>query len=182
MKTRLLIIIGVIILAVSITYVSFAYNQEIRLATGMMISDDKPEPIRIAVCRGGCPELTDEYIHELIEMVFGDGDKLKENGWRVYPGVGGWVFPINSTLTPIYKEQKIGRSPDFEAMLDDKIFVDKCESNGGLWHYHYHDCIGITEICEDVGGTHISMNKTPPACISGCDYVERISCVFPYEN
>jgi hypothetical protein len=42
MKTRLLIIIGITILTVSITCVSFAYNQEIKLATGLMQSDSEP--------------------------------------------------------------------------------------------------------------------------------------------
>jgi hypothetical protein len=44
MKSRLLIIIGIImILAVSIIFISLVYNQELKLATGMMISDEKPE-------------------------------------------------------------------------------------------------------------------------------------------
>src|SRR3989338_7324033 len=41
MKTRLLIIIAII--AVSITSVSLVYNQEIKLATDMMISGEKPK-------------------------------------------------------------------------------------------------------------------------------------------
>jgi len=45
MKTRLLIIIGItIVIAIVITSISLAYNQEIKLATGMMTSDEKPEP------------------------------------------------------------------------------------------------------------------------------------------
>ncbi len=45
MKTRLLIIIGIIVaVAISITLISLVYNQEIKLATGMMISDEKPIP------------------------------------------------------------------------------------------------------------------------------------------
>jgi len=48
MKTKTLIIIGIIaILAVSVTSISFVYNQEIKLATGMMTSDEKPEPAHI---------------------------------------------------------------------------------------------------------------------------------------
>ncbi len=48
MKTRTLLIIGIIvIIAVSITSISLVYNQEIKLATGMMISDEKPEPTYI---------------------------------------------------------------------------------------------------------------------------------------
>ena len=45
MKTRSVIIIGMIIIViVSAIYVSLAYNQEIKLSTGMMHSDEKPEP------------------------------------------------------------------------------------------------------------------------------------------
>jgi len=48
MKTRLLIIIGIIaIVAVSVTLISLVYNQEIKLVTGMMIGDKKPEPTNI---------------------------------------------------------------------------------------------------------------------------------------
>lgn len=50
MKTRTLLIIGIIaIIAVSITSISLVYNQEIKLATGMMTSDEKPEPKHIPV-------------------------------------------------------------------------------------------------------------------------------------
>lgn len=46
MKTRFLIIIGIIIaIAVSITSISVVYNQEIKLVTGMMQSDERPEPV-----------------------------------------------------------------------------------------------------------------------------------------
>jgi len=49
MKTRSLVIIGIIvILAVSAIYVSLVYNQEIKLSTGMMQSDEKPEPLHIS--------------------------------------------------------------------------------------------------------------------------------------
>ena len=47
MKTRTLVIIGMVIVAISATYVSFAFNQEIKLVTGMMTSDEKPQPQRI---------------------------------------------------------------------------------------------------------------------------------------
>ncbi|MCA9827753.1 MAG: hypothetical protein KC444_05090 [Nitrosopumilus sp.] len=49
MKTKFLIIIGIVIaIAISIIYVSLAYNQEIKLATGMMINDEKPQPSTIS--------------------------------------------------------------------------------------------------------------------------------------
>ena len=44
MKTRFLIIVGIIVfVAISITYVSLAYNQEIKIALGLIISDDEPQ-------------------------------------------------------------------------------------------------------------------------------------------
>jgi glucose/arabinose dehydrogenase len=49
MKTKSLVIIGIIvILAVSAIYVSLVYNQEIKISTGMMQSDEKPEPQHIS--------------------------------------------------------------------------------------------------------------------------------------
>jgi glucose/arabinose dehydrogenase len=48
MKTRLVIIGIIVILAVSAIYVSFVYNQEIKISTGMMQSDEKPEPQHIS--------------------------------------------------------------------------------------------------------------------------------------
>jgi len=49
MKTKSLVIIGIIvILAVSAIYVSLVYNQEIKISTGMMQSDEKPEPLHIS--------------------------------------------------------------------------------------------------------------------------------------
>ena len=48
MKTRYLITIGIILaVAFSTIYISLAYNQEIKLATGLMTSDEKPRPQRI---------------------------------------------------------------------------------------------------------------------------------------
>ncbi|MEX0862665.1 hypothetical protein [Nitrosopumilus sp.] len=48
MKTKPVIIIGIIvIIAISTTYVSLAYNQEIKLATGMITSDENPQPQKI---------------------------------------------------------------------------------------------------------------------------------------
>lgn len=44
MKTTTIVIIGIIIVAVSGIAIFFAYNQEIRLATGMIKSDEKPVP------------------------------------------------------------------------------------------------------------------------------------------
>ena len=49
MKTRSAIIIGMIVIVIfSTIYVSLAYNQEIKLSTGMMQSDEKPEPQHIS--------------------------------------------------------------------------------------------------------------------------------------
>ncbi|WP_371503982.1 hypothetical protein [Nitrosopumilus adriaticus] len=49
MKTRTLIIIGITLaIVISITYVSLTYNQEIKLATGMMTSDEKPQPSKLS--------------------------------------------------------------------------------------------------------------------------------------
>ncbi len=48
MKTRLAIIGIIVILAVSAIYVSFVYNQEIKISSGMMQSDEKPEPQHIS--------------------------------------------------------------------------------------------------------------------------------------
>lgn len=127
-----------------------------------------------------------QIIHEddLVEIVFGNRDKQKEVGWRIYAGAGGLTLPINSTLTPIYKEYKIIRSLDFKAMLDDKIFVDKCESNGGLWNYTYHDCELPNFLnCEDIGGIHFAMNIstcTSDICLDRAIY--RQSCVFVYNG
>ena len=42
MKTRLLIIIGIVIFTISITSSSIVYNQEIKLITRMMQSDSEP--------------------------------------------------------------------------------------------------------------------------------------------
>lgn len=47
MKTRLLVIIGLLVVAVSTVSLSLVYNQEIILSTGMMKSDEKPEPQQI---------------------------------------------------------------------------------------------------------------------------------------
>lgn len=47
MKKILVIIPIIAILAVSITFVSLLYNQEIKLATRMMTSDEKPEPAHV---------------------------------------------------------------------------------------------------------------------------------------
>ena len=139
------------------------------------------------------PDVTcqDEYVKinnkcvELTEFVFGDADKKKETGWKLYPGGAGWILPENSTLTPIYKEVDFGMAPlDLEAMRDDKIFVNKCETNGGIWNYTDHDCEGILEICKDIGGILISTDVSKPCTDEICldRKVYRISCVFPYEN
>ncbi len=126
------------------------------------------------------PILTHEQIDEQIDIVFGNARK----SWTVYPGGAGFIPPENSTLIRIYKEVTIDIPPlNFTAMLDDKIFVDRCESNGGTWNYSYHDCEGIWEICQDVGGIVIQRNITPPCtgiCLDKALY--RMSCVFEYEN
>lgn len=128
----------------------------------------------------------------LEDVVFGNARK----SWTIYPGGAGWQIPKNSTLEPIYKEIHIGMSSlNFTAMLDDKIFVDKCELNGGVWNYTYHDCEGLWEICRDVDGITVSENITPPCIDAGivvdnpftikaCRGAEtiRVSCVFEYEN
>lgn len=134
-------------------------------------------------CNPANEELID-HCYSLENIVFGDGSKKKEMGWKLYPGGAGWTLPENSTLTPIYKEVEFGMSPlDFEAMLDDKIFIDKCESNGGIWNYTYHDCEGIWETCQDIDGIRVSMSVPLPCdglCLDRGIY--RLACVFEYEN
>lgn len=136
-------------------------------------------------CKEGEVGLMPNTCFLLTDIVFGHANKKKEQGWRLYPGGAGWLPPENSTLTPVYKEVDFGVPPlDFEAMLDDKIFVDKCESNGGVWNYTYHDCEGIWEICEDVGGIRINRDVSKPCTEGVCldRKVYRITCVFEYEN
>jgi len=116
--------------------------------------------------------------------VFGNGFKrTKHHGWTVYPGAG-MMLPENSTLTPIYNIESISfLQLDLNAMLDDKIFVDKCESNGGIWNYTYHDCEGIWETCQGVGGIHAPMRVSTPCdglCLDRVIY--RLACVFEYEQ
>jgi len=126
-------------------------------------------------------EESSDHCYSIEEIVFGNARK----GWTVYPGGAGWMPPQNSTLVRIYKEVTIGIPPlNFTAMLDDKIFVNKCESNGGVWDYTYHDCGELWQVCGDVGGIMIQERITTP-CTSGVclDRVAyRISCVFEYEN
>ena len=127
------------------------------------------------------PILTEEQIDDQIDIVFGNARK----SWTVYPGGVGYILPENSTLTRIYKDSGFGMPTlDLEAMLNDQIFVDKCESNGGIWNYTYRDCEGIWEICKDIGGIQINRDITKPCtsgvCLDGTVY--RISCVFEYEN
>ena len=135
-------------------------------------------------CKEGKVELMPNSCFLLTDIVFGHANKKKEQGWKLYPGGSGWILPENSTLSPIYKEVDFGIQPlDFETMLNDKIFVDRCESNGGTWNYSYHDCEGIWEICQDVGGIVLQRNITPPCtgiCLDRAIY--RMSCVFEYEN
>ncbi|AJM93086.1 hypothetical protein [Nitrosopumilus piranensis] len=128
----------------------------------------------------------------LEEIVFGNARK----DWTVYPGGSGYVPPENSKLTRIYKEVDVGVPPlNFTAMLDDKIFVEKCESNGGMWNYTRHDCEGLWEVCRDIGGITIQEDITPPCIDTGIidddpltvkvcrgAGIIRASCVFEYEN
>lgn len=146
-------------------------------------------------CNSANEELSDQC-YSLDEIVFGDGNKRKDQGWRLYPGGAGWIPPENSTLVYIHKDVKFGVPPlDFTAMLDDKIFVNRCESNGGIWNYTLHDCEGMWQVCRDVGGIMIQENITPPCTDTGvinndpltikvCNSagIIRVSCVFEYEN
>ena len=146
-------------------------------------------------CNSANDELSDKC-YSLDEIVFGDGNKMKETGWKLYPGGAGWTLPENSTLSPIYKNVGFGVPPlDFTAMLDDKTFVNKCESNGGIWNYTYHDCEGLWNVCQDVDGIIIEEDITPsctdtgvidddPLTIKVCRDagIIRVSCVFEYEN
>ena len=126
-----------------------------------------------------------DQCYSLEEIVFGNGYKRSEHGWKVYPGAG-IVLPENSTLVPIYKISALGMSQiDLNAMLDDKTFVDKCESNGGTWNYVFHDCEGLMQVCNNVGGIYLNEDVTP-LCdpLNGCNASKliRVSCVFEYEN
>jgi hypothetical protein len=122
-------------------------------------------------CKSANNKLTD-HCYSLEEIVFGNHHKKGQQGWKIYPGGAGWRLPENSTLTPIYKEVKFGMMPlDFAAMLDDVVFVNKCESNGGTWNYTYHDCEGLLQICEAVEGVYVRDIL-----------LAQMGCVFPYEN
>ena len=91
-------------------------------------------------------------------------------------------FHANNIL---FYSNQIGVPPlDLDAMLNDEIFVDKCESNGGNWNEQYSDCEEIWERCTAVGGIRITRNVTPECNEDICldMSLERISCVFPYEN
>lgn len=137
-----------------------------------------------------------DHCYSLETIVFGDGSKKTETGWNLYPGGAGWRLPGNSTLTPVYKKADFGMPHlNFTAMLDDKIFVEKCESNGGLWNYIRHNCEGLWEVCHDLGVITIHENITPPCIDTGivdddpltikvCRGAEtmRVSCVFEYEK
>jgi len=134
--------------------------------------------------------------YPLDEIVFGNGNKRTETGWKLYPGGAGWTLPENHTLTPIYKKGDFGIPPlNFTAMLDDKIFVNKCESNGGVWNYTYHDCENLWQVCRDAGGIMIQENVTPPCTDTGIIEddpltvnvcrgagIIRVSCIFEYED
>lgn len=137
-------------------------------------------------------EVQSDQCYSLEEIVFVDARK----DWTVYPGGAGWMPPNNSNLIRIYKDVDFGISPlNFTAMLDDRIFVNKCELNGGVWNYVYHDCEGLWQICEEIGGIHVNEDITPtctgteiinddPLTFKGCNSsaLIRVSCVFEYEN
>ena len=82
-------------------------------------------------------------------------------------------------------------------MLDDKIFVNRCESNNGVWSYTNHDCEGLWDVCREIGGINIQEDITTPC--TGTEIINddegpleikicrgaaviRASCVFEYEN
>jgi len=137
--------------------------------------------------------LTEEQIHDRIDVVFGNALQ----SWTAFPGGVGYQLPKDSTLTGIYKEGILGMSTlDFEAMLNDTIFVDRCISNDGVWNDFYYDCEGLDWICEEVGGIgiQVDLKKSPcvdtgiidddPLTIKVCRGSQpvRLSCVFEYEN
>ena len=131
-------------------------------------------------CNSTNEELSD-HCYSLEEIMFGNARK----SWTVFPGGVGPVPPENFTLTKIYKDSGFGMPTlDFEAMLDDKIFVNKCESNGGAWNYTYHDCEGLWQVCRDVDGIMIQEDITKPCTGGVCldRKVYRMSCVFEYED
>jgi len=142
-------------------------------------------------CGSADEELSVEC-YSLEEIVFGNARK----SWTVYPGGVGYRLPEDSTLTRIYKDSGFGMPTlDLEAMLDDKIFVDRCESNGGTWNYSYHDCEGLWPGCRELGGIYVSDDITPPCTdtgiidddpltikVCGGAGVIRVSCVFEYEK
>ena len=137
-------------------------------------------------------EESSDQCYSLEDIVFGTTRK----DWTIYPGGSGLIPPNNSTLTRIYNEVEIGIRPlNFTAMLDDKIFVDKCESNGGVWNYTHHDCEALWQICIDVDGIIVEEDIAPPCTDTGiidddpftlkvCHGAEllRVSCVFEYED
>ena len=96
MKTRLLIIIVIILLAVSITYVSFAYNQEIKLATGMMEREDPPhwftgEEYCQEWCdndklyQAGCNQLILSYLYRYSNLLDDEFDGIVYLEWMGLP-------------------------------------------------------------------------------------------------
>ena len=52
-------------------------------------------------------------------------------------------------------------------MLDDKIFVNKCESSNGVWNYTNHSCEGLWNICSNIGGINIQEDIMPPCTGTG---------------
>ena len=139
-------------------------------------------------------ELSD-HCYSLEEIVFGNGHKRSNQGWKVYPGAGK-ILPDNTTLTPVYKNSTLGLPQiDLNAMLDDKTFVDRCQSHGGTWNHSRHDCEGLMQVCNDIGGIYLNEDVTPPCTDTGIideDPLKvkvcrgaaliRVSCVFEYEG
>jgi len=152
-----------------------------------------PQPERFIVNE------TEDVIDIVFRKVF-NGDL----GWTVYPGGAGWqpsdsnsftMIPQKPMLVLISEEVSIGvPALDFEKMLDDKIFVDKCELNNGIWNYTYHDCTTDKNNCEDIGGISIRRDVTPcivagvidddPLAVKVCyvDMLLRNTCVFEYNG
>lgn len=138
----------------------------------------------------GCPQFCPKEIipmkaifdPDLTHVVFHNRDRI----WLVYPGGAGPIPPANSTLFKIYKEVEWGISPlDLEAMLNDKIFVDKCQLYDGVWNYIFSYCqLYEGVICEDIGGIPVMIDITPE-CTGICfdrGVYSINSCVFEYNG
>ena len=181
MKTRLLTIGIIVCLAIVMpamlgNHIQILYQEKSIREGNYTIASELDE-------QGGAYSVspfTEEQIDDQIDIVFGNALK----SWTVFPGGAGYVPPQNSTLVRIYKEVNFGITPlNFTAMLNDKIFVNKCESNDGVWNYTYHDCEILESECVDLGGIMISRGISVPCTGEICldRKVYRMSCVFEYE-